>query len=252
MGNAGSEQRALEHQLRESHKLEAVGRLSGGIAHDFNNLLTVILGNVELLAEKLGHDRALREMAEDAAAAARRGAELTSQLLAFARRQPLEPRRLDTNRLVRGMRELLRRTVPEDIDIEILPDPDTWSIEVDRAQLESALFNLVTNARDAMPEGGMLTIQTANRILGGGYQDQYFVPPGEYVMIAVRDNGTGIAPVTAKRVFEPFFHDQGSREGQRARPQHGPRFRQAVPGPCRASFRTRERHCGPDVLPAQH
>src|SRR5690606_23764130 len=148
--------------LRQSQKLEAVGQLTGSVAHDFNNLLTVIMGNSELLSRRLDGDGGLRALAEMTGTAAQRGAELTHRLLAFARRQPLEPKLVDMGKLASGMDGLLRRTLSEDIDIEIVRGGGLWIVEVDPGQLEVALLNLAINARDAMPGGGQLTIETAN------------------------------------------------------------------------------------------
>lgn len=209
-----TEQRDLEHKLRESQKLEAVGQLTGGIAHDFNNLLTVILGNAEELSELLSDDPQLRQMAEMTATAATRGAELTSHLLAFARRQPLQPMVSDLNRLIKGMEGLFRRTLSEDIDIEFVRCAGLWQTEVDPGQLEVALLNLMVNARDAMPLGGKLTIETANVRLDDDYAANHNeVSAGQYVMVSVTDTGNGMDPVTASRAFEPFFTTKAAGKG---------------------------------------
>ncbi|MEX2200756.1 MAG: ATP-binding protein [Dongiaceae bacterium] len=196
----------LNRKLGQSQKMEAVGQLTGGIAHDFNNLLTVILGNAAALSEGLGDNQRLRALAEMTERAAERGAELTSRLLAFARRQPLEPRSMDINQQVAGMDKLLRRTLGEDIEIRMVQGSDLWTAMVDPGQLESAILNLSINARDAMPKGGRLTIETANVYLDEAYvAGQIEVEPGEYVMVAVSDSGTGMDGTTLERVFEPFF-----------------------------------------------
>lgn len=196
----------LERRLRESQRLEAMGQLTGGVAHDFNNLLTVILGNAELLAGRLGDDRALCQMAEMIVSAADRGAELTGRLLAFARRQALRPRVIDVNHQLRGSEPLFRRTLSEDIEIAIQAGQELWPAEIDPGQLEVALLNLVLNARDAMPQGGRLVIETANVWLDGTYAAQNRdVVAGQYAMVAVSDTGTGMAPETMARAFEPFF-----------------------------------------------
>ncbi|MEQ8487013.1 MAG: PAS domain S-box protein [Pseudomonadales bacterium] len=201
-----SAQREQEDRLRQSQKLEAVGQLTGGVAHDFNNLLTVILGNAELLSERLTGQQQLRMLAEMTATAAERGAELTNRLLAFARRQALQPQQVDVNRLVVGMDALLRRTLAEDIDIELVQAGGLWTADVDPGQLEVALLNLAINARDAMPGGGRLTIETANSFLDDSYADLHDeVDPGQYVLISVSDTGVGMPPEVAKRAFEPFF-----------------------------------------------
>ncbi|OZB15291.1 MAG: hypothetical protein B7X53_11765 [Hyphomonas sp. 34-62-18] len=209
-----TEQRELEQKLRESQKLEAVGQLTGGVAHDFNNLLTVILGNAEELSELLREDSQLRQMAEMTATAAARGAELTAHLLAFARRQPLQPMVSDLNRLVQGMEGLFRRTLSEDIDIEFVRCAGLWQTEVDPGQLEVALLNLMVNARDAMPLGGKLTIETANARLDEEYAANHTeVIAGQYVMVSVTDTGNGMDPVTASRAFEPFFTTKAAGKG---------------------------------------
>lgn len=200
-----SERLSMEQRLRESQKLETVGHLTGGVAHDFNNLLTVILGNAEMLAEGITDPR-LRPLAEMSMDAAQRGAELTNRLLAFARRQPLDPKPTSLNQLVHAMRELVRRTLPEDIELETLLDPALGIAEIDAGELDTALLNLVVNARDAMPGGGKLTIETANVFLDGNYaSDHADVVAGSYVMICVSDTGSGMAPETLRRAFEPFF-----------------------------------------------
>jgi len=201
-----SEHREQEERLRQAQKLEAVGQLTGGVAHDFNNLLTVILGNAELLSESLTDQQQLRLLAEMTATAAERGAELTNRLLAFARRQALQPQRLDINKLIAGMDGLLRRTVTEDIEIEMVRAAGLWHTEVDSGQLEVALLNLVINARDAMPNGGRLTIETANARFDEAYAAVHDeAAAGQYVMVSVSDTGHGMPPDVVARAFEPFF-----------------------------------------------
>jgi len=201
-----TERRELDERLRQSQKLEAVGQLTGGVAHDFNNLLTVILGNAETLSEHFSEDDQLRLIAEMTTTAAERGAELTRRLLAFARRQTLEPKPIDVNQLIAGMDGLLRRTLTEDIDIEIVRGGGLWIAEVDPGQLEVAILNLAINARDAMPEGGRLTIETANTWLDEAYaRDNVDVLPGQYVLVSVADTGHGMPPEAVERAFEPFF-----------------------------------------------
>lgn len=208
-----TERMALEQRLRESQKLEAVGHLTGGVAHDFNNLLTVILGNAEMLAE-LSTDSRLRPLAQMTLSAAHRGAELTSRLLAFARRQPLNPKLTDLNHLVESMQGLIRRTLPANIELEFAPAPDLGITEIDAGELDAALLNLVVNARDAMREGGKLTIETANSVLDSDYANRHFeVIPGEYVMVCVSDTGTGMDPDTVHRAFEPFFTTKAVGKG---------------------------------------
>jgi signal transduction histidine kinase len=196
----------LNQKLRQSQKMEAMGQLTGGVAHDFNNLLTVILGNAEHIAEQLATHTELRSFAEGILTAAERGAELTRSLLAFSRKQPLMPKDIDIGRQVLGMEQLLRRTLGEHIECEFLLDRDLWLASVDPGQLTSALLNLVLNARDAMPEGGRLTVEIRNASLDKAYVEQHGdIGPGAYVMVAVTDTGTGMTPDVAARAFEPFF-----------------------------------------------
>jgi PAS domain S-box-containing protein len=201
-----SERKRLEDQLRQAQKMETVGQLTGGVAHDFNNLLTVILGNAEDLADELKDDPQLLELAEMTRIAAERGAELTKRLLAFARRQALDPRPTDVNALLGSIEGLLRRTLGEDIAIELVRDTGLWPALADATQLEAAVLNLCVNARDAMPAGGRLTIETANSSLDDVYADAHpELQPGEYVKIAVTDTGSGMPPEVVARAFEPFF-----------------------------------------------
>jgi len=196
----------LHARLRQSQKMEAIGQLTGGVAHDFNNLLTVILGSAELLVERLGKDPESRSLAEMTANAAERGAELTNRLLAFARRQPLDPRPTDINRQIADMDRLLRRTLGEHVEIEVVQAGGLWKAMIDAGQLENAILNLCINARDAMPDGGRLTVETANVRLDAAYAaSQSEVEPGQYVMVAVSDTGIGMDAATLERAFEPFF-----------------------------------------------
>ncbi|NNU82037.1 PAS domain S-box protein [Halovulum dunhuangense] len=204
----------LEERLRQAQRLEVVGQLTGGVAHDFNNLLTIILGNAELLEEALGGQPALQKLARMSLDAADRGAALTSQLLAFSRRQPLAPKIIDVANLILGMDGLLRRTLPENIDMEIVNASDLWQIEADAAQLESALLNLIVNARDAMPNGGWLTIEATNTVLDNDYiATEPDVRQGQYVVIVVTDTGHGIPHDILGRIFEPFFTTKGVGKG---------------------------------------
>ena len=195
----------LEEQLRQSLKMEAVGLLTGGIAHDFNNVLTIIMAKVEALEEEdlgpdvLGHIGGIRN-------ATLRAADLTRQLLAYSRKQPLRPQRTNINDLVTATGELLRRTLGEQVEIAAVLADDLWTTNVDRAQLETALINLCINARDAMPEGGRLLIETRNEVLDGDYVAcDATVIAGNYVMLAVSDTGTGMPPEVLAKVFDPFF-----------------------------------------------
>ncbi len=203
-----------EEKLLQSQKMEAVGQLTGGLAHDFNNLLLVIIGNLDDLLDRKGCSRADQELARQALEAAQRGADLTRSLLAFARRQPLQPRRIAINDLMRGITRLLGRTLGEGIEVSLELAPDIWPVVADPAQLEAALTNLATNARDAMPKGGHLTIATANRHLDDDYSAQHSdVYPGDFAMIEVSDTGTGMPPEVAARIFDPFFTTKGRGEG---------------------------------------
>jgi PAS domain S-box-containing protein len=206
--------RLSEERERQSRKLEAVGQLTGGVAHDFNNLLTVMLGNAELLREQLDGDPSLQSLVDMMFSAAGRGAELTSRLLAFARRQPLEPRTLDIHQVLAGMDGLLRRTLAEDIEIELVRGGGLWPAEVDPGQLEVSILNLAINARDAMPGGGRLTLETANTRLDEAYCAQNAdVEPGQYVMISVSDTGRGIPAGIMDQIFEPFFTTKAPGKG---------------------------------------
>jgi signal transduction histidine kinase len=205
-----------EAQLRQSQKMEAVGRLTGGVAHDFNNLLTVVLGNLALARRRIAdlpadpateavHER-LRRGIDNAAEGANRAASLTQRLLAFSRQQPLAPEAVDANRLVAGMSDLLRRTLGEDVEIETVLAGGLWRAHADPNQLESSLLNLAVNARDAMPDGGKLTIETANAHLDDAYvAGRDDLVAGQYVLICVTDTGTGMSAEVVARAFEPFF-----------------------------------------------
>ena len=194
--------RHTEEALRQSQKMEAVGQLTGGLAHDFNNLLTGITGSLELLGARIGQGRIsdLDRYVNAAQGAARRAASLTHRLLAFSRRQTLEPRPTDVNRLVGGMEELIRRTVGPSVAIEVVGAAGLWPALVDPNQLENALLNLCINARDAMPDGGRLTIETANTLLDHRAAGERELPPGQYLSLSVSDTGTGMSPEVAASV----------------------------------------------------
>jgi signal transduction histidine kinase/CheY-like chemotaxis protein len=203
-----------ESVLREAQKMQAVGQLTGGIAHDFNNLLTIILGNLEFARAKIGDDPGLQKHMERAAWAAQRGATLTSQLLAFARRQPLAPAPVDLAATMPELVPLLRRTLGEHIDVRYVETAGLWPAMADPAQLESAVLNLALNARDAMPGGGRLTIELANKVLDEDYARSHAeVTPGDYTMLAVSDTGHGMTPDIVARVFEPFFTTKPDGKG---------------------------------------
>ena len=196
----------LERRLAQSQKLEAIGQLTGGIAHDFNNLLTVIIGNADTLLEELHEQTQLMPLVEMIRAAGERGAELTNHLLAFARRQALEPKVVRPDELIDGLRKLLLRTLGESIELAVSHAADLSVVSVDPAQFESALLNLCLNARDAMPGGGQLMIETSNVLLDQHYAAQRAdVTPGAYVRISVSDTGTGMSAEDAARAFDPFF-----------------------------------------------
>lgn len=201
-----TQQKMVEAQLRQAQKLDAVGQLTGGIAHDFNNLLTVILGNTELLADELSNEPRLQRLAKISVSASERGAELTGRLLSFARRQSLNPKVVDVGELLSGMDGLLRRTLPEDVEIEMMTRGGSWKIKVDETQLESAILNLSLNARDAMPAGGHLTIEVDNAPLDDDIISlESDIKAGQHVIVAVTDTGHGMTADVASRVFEPFF-----------------------------------------------
>jgi signal transduction histidine kinase len=203
-----AERMKAEEALRQAQKMEAIGQLTGGIAHDFNNLLTIIVGNAELLQRRLpeGFER-LHRAADQTVQAAQRAATLTQRLLAFSRRQPLDPKPVDANKLVAGMSDLLRRTLGETVMLETVLGGGLWRTQADPNQLENAILNLAVNARDAMPDGGRLTIETANARLDDAYVEALAEPvaAGQYVLVAVSDTGTGMDQATMEKVFEPFF-----------------------------------------------
>jgi signal transduction histidine kinase len=202
---------AAEEQLRQSQKLEAIGGLTGGVAHDFNNLLQVIAGNLHLLARHEPDNAQVQRRVAAAIAAVERGAKLSAQLLAFARRQPLSPAVYNPQRIYAGLGELLQRALGETIHIDVQMPQDAWFINVDRNQLENALLNLAINARDAMKGEGVIRITGENIILNPADCAGKSIKPGEYVRLAVTDTGIGMSPVTLKRAFEPFFTTK--REG---------------------------------------
>ncbi len=209
---------AAEESLRQSQKLEAIGHLTGGIAHDFNNLLTIIIGNLETAQQNLeswtdGAQVRLARRVENAMHGARRAATLTKRLLAFSRQQPLSPSPLDINRLLNGLADFLKRALGEDVSLEIVGHGGVWLVEADAAELEAVVLNLAVNARDAMPNGGKLTIETSNSYLDEAYCRQHDVAPGQYVLIAVTDTGSGMTKEVIERAFEPFFTTKQSGQG---------------------------------------
>jgi signal transduction histidine kinase len=213
-----------EATLRQAQKMEAIGQLTGGIAHDFNNLLTVIMGNLDTAKRRLASfisgnasgegSSKLEQLIDTALHSSRNAAKLTHRLLAFARRQPLEPARIDCNRLISDMSDLLTRTLGETIHLESVLSGGLWPTFADPSQLESALLNLAVNAQHAMPDGGLLTIETANSYLDEAYTSRFGdLEAGQYVQISVADTGTGIAPEILDRVFEPFFTTKPAEAG---------------------------------------
>ncbi len=199
--------RLNEEALRQAQKMEAVGQLTGGVAHDFNNILQVIVGNLELIRRLVPSDAGrVQRSVEQALNGARQASSLTQRLLAFSRRQPLDPKPIEINSLVNGMSELLNRTLGETISVETVRGAGLWKVEVDPNALESAVLNLAVNARDAMPQGGRLTIETMNAYVDEAYAAAHAeVVPGQYVLISVSDTGVGMDSDTIRRAFEPFF-----------------------------------------------
>ncbi len=214
MGTDRTEYKRLEAQYLQAQKMEAIGRLAGGVAHDFNNMLSVINGYAELIFEKLEPSDPLRSYAARIIEAGRRSATLTQQLLAFSRKQTLQPEVVSLNGLLRNMEDMLRRVIGEDISLKLALKPDLWDVLVDPAQMEHVVLNLVINARDAMPEGGRLLIETANVELDEHYARTHEgVTPGPYVMLGVSDTGVGMDAATMSKIFEPFFTTKAKGQG---------------------------------------
>jgi nitrogen-specific signal transduction histidine kinase/CheY-like chemotaxis protein len=210
-----TEKQAIEEQLRQSQKMEAVGQLTGGLAHDFNNLLTGISGSLEMLQTRLAQGRTadLDRYFMAAQGAVKRASSLTHRLLAFSRRQTLDPKPTNANRLLANLEELVRRTVGPGIQVEFVAASGLWPIFVDPNQLENAVLNLCINARDAMPDGGKLTIETANRWLDERAGRQHDLPIGQYVSVCVTDTGVGMPPEVIAKAFDPFFTTKPLGEG---------------------------------------
>ena len=210
-----TEKRAIEEQLRQSQKMEAVGQLTGGLAHDFNNLLTGISGSLEMLQIRLAQGRTAEfdRYFMAAQGAVKRAAALTHRLLAFSRRQTLDPKPTNVNRLIHGLDELVRRTVGPGVDVEVVGASGLWPTLVDPNQLENAILNLCINARDAMPDGGKLTIETTNKWLDEAASRRQDLPVGQYVSVCVTDTGTGMTPEVAAKAFDPFFTTKPLGEG---------------------------------------
>jgi len=219
LAQEGLHRREAEEMLRQSQKMEAIGQLTGGVAHDFNNLLTIISGNLEIAERSLRNwgeatrERLTRVIA-NAANGAQRAATLTQRLLAFARRQPLDPRLTNVNDLLAGMSDFFRRTLGENIDLEFIGGAGLWQVEVDPSQLEATILNLVVNAKDALADKGKLTIETSNAFIDESYSLQNAaIPVGQYVQIAVSDNGGGMSREVQQRAFDPFFTTKQPGQG---------------------------------------
>ena len=212
---AQEERKKLEAQFSQAQKMEAIGVLAGGVAHDFNNLLTVIIGNAELALMDVIKDESLRNGIEEIKKAGERAASLTRQLLAFSRKQIITPRVLDLNELLTGIEKMLGRLIAEDVELLTIPEPALWQVEVDPGQMEQVIMNLAVNARDAMPRGGKLTIETANMDLDESYFHEHGIKnePGSYVMLTVSDTGSGMNKETREHIFEPFFTTKGVGKG---------------------------------------
>ncbi|NWK97781.1 histidine kinase [Sphingobium lactosutens] len=210
------ERETAQAQLRQVQKMESIGQLTGGIAHDFNNMLAIVIGSLDMARRRLGEggDPRVIKGIDNATEGAQRAAQLTSRLLAFSRQQPLDPQPTDVNKLVGGMSEMLRRTIGEDMRVESVLAGGLWRASIDANQLENAILNLCVNARDAMPGGGRLTIETGNAHLDDAYAVSHAeVTPGQYVMVSVADSGTGMPADVAERAFDPFFTTKGVGKG---------------------------------------
>ena len=252
LGNEIRTRETAELQIRQMQKMEAVGQLTGGIAHDFNNMLAVIISAMNLAQRKLArgeHD--IAKFIEAATDAATRAANLTARLLAFSRQQPLAPQVVDTNRLVTGMSDLLRRALGETIRIETVLAGGLWKTHADPSQIENAILNLAVNARDAMGDDGKLTIETANSHLDDSYAATHAeVKAGQYVMIAVSDTGAGMPADVMEQGLRAVLHHQAGQQGHRPGAEPGVRLRQTVGRPRQDLFRARRRHDDQDLSAA--
>src|SRR6266704_2543291 len=208
-----TERKQLENQFRQAQKMQAIGQLAGGVAHDFNDLLTVVKGQVELLLSETQVGDPRRRRMEEVEKAAERASTLTRQLLAFSRMQVLQSKVLDLNTVIAGMSQMLARLIGENIEMTFLPGADLGRVKADPSQIEQVLMNLVVNARDAMPEGGQLTIETHNAHLDATYPQQAMVERGDYVLLVVSDTGRGMDGETQARIFEPFFTTKQPGQG---------------------------------------
>jgi nitrogen-specific signal transduction histidine kinase len=212
MADVGDRKR-LEAQYRQAQKMEAVGQLAGGVAHDFNNMLTIMLGYAEMLEGQLA-DREAAELLREIGRAGQRAAAITRQLLAFSRKQVLDPRVVSLNAIVLDMEKMLGRLIGEDVALTTALEPELWQVRVDPGQIEQVIMNLAVNARDAMPQGGRLTLETANVTLDTSYARTHpYVQPGNYALLAMTDTGCGMDEATRARVFEPFFTTKEKGKG---------------------------------------
>ena len=236
-----TERRAIEDQLRQMQKMEAIGQLTGGIAHDFNNMLTVISGNIETLQRRLERDDpGFHRLIAAALRGVERATTLTHRLLAYSRQQPLDPKPIELNRLIIGMSDLLTRTLGEHIKVESVLSGGLWQVSADPNQVENAVLNLALNARDAMPEGGKLTIETANTHLDEAYAHAHAeVTAGQYVMLAVSDTGIGMTQRRHRKSIRALFHDEEIWRGHGARSVAGLWVRQTIRGTYQNLQRTR-------------
>jgi signal transduction histidine kinase len=251
------ELKRAREQLFQAQKLEAVGQLTGGVAHDFNNLLTIIIGNIEIALRNAEKGQLIpaqqTRLLGNALMGAKRAATLTQRLLAFARRQPLDPKPMNVNKFIAGIGEFLQRILGESIHVEAVGSGGLWPVEVDAVQLESAILNLALNARDAMPNGGKLTVEAANIYLDQQYgRSNPEILPGQYVMLAVSDTGTGMESETLARAFRALLHHQRCRARYRLGPEPSLRLREAIGRPCEGLQRARRRDDGKDLPPAYH
>ncbi len=212
---AEQEKEKLEAQLQQAQKMEAIGTLAGGVAHDFNNILTTIIGYAHLALKEVDKDGPLREEIEEIKIAGERAATLTRQLLAFSRKQIIQPRVLDLNELLTDIEKMFGRLIGEDIELLTIPGPELWQVKADPGQIEQVIMNLVVNAKDAMPKGGKLTVETANMDLAESYFREHGIEaqPGSYVMLAVSDTGSGMNKETQEHIFEPFFTTKEEGKG---------------------------------------
>ena len=222
-----TDRRRMENQLQQAQKMDAVGRLAGGVAHDFNNLLMVISSYAELMLDSLTPQHPLRRNVDEIQKASRRAADLTRQLLAFGRKQMQTLQLLDLNLIIEDINKMLPRLIGEDIELVFVPGEKLGKVKADPVQIEQILMNLVANARDAMPKGGRLVIETANVRLDDAYvQEHSIVPPGDYVLLTVTDSGTGHRARASAAHLRAVLHHQRGRQGHRTGPGHGVRHRE--------------------------